>query len=72
LITAGTSGATTLPNHIVGIVHRNNGLMIDINVADNNFASVVTQSKQGIVVQEPSSIALAELARTTKMALSNL
>lgn len=72
LITAGTSGATTLPNHIVDIVHRNNGLMIDINVADNTFASVVTQSKQGIVVQEPSSIALAELARTTKMALSNL
>jgi NAD-dependent deacetylase len=72
LITAGTSGATTLPNHIVGIVHRNRGLMIDINVADNTFASVVANAKQGIVVQEPSSIALAELARTAKMALSNL
>ena len=72
LITAGTSGATTLPNHIVGIVNRNGGLMIDINVADNTFASLVTQSKLGVAVQKPSSVALAELARASKMALSNL
>lgn len=63
LITVGTAGATTLPNHIVNLVHSNGGLMIDINVADNPFASVAVQSEQGIFIQRPSSQALTELAR---------
>lgn len=62
LITVGTAGATTLPNHIVNIVYRNGGLMIDINVADNPFARVAKQSERGIFIQRASSEALAQLA----------
>jgi len=32
LIIAGTSGATTLPNHIATIVYQNKGTIIDINI----------------------------------------
>ena len=62
LITDGTAGATTLPNHIVNLVFANGGLMIDINVADNPFARVARQADQGIFLHMASSIALAELA----------
>lgn len=64
LITVGTAGATTLPNHIVNLVHKNGGLMIDINVADNPFADVAMHSEQGIFIQHSSSDALVGLART--------
>lgn len=63
LITVGTAGATTLPNHIVNLVHGHGGLTIDINVADNPFGSLAKQSVQGVFVKHASSEALAELAR---------
>ncbi|BBO72599.1 NAD-dependent protein deacylase [Desulfosarcina widdelii] len=62
LITVGTTGATTLPNHIVNLVYRNGGLMIDINVADNPFARVAKQSERGIFIQRAGGEALAQLA----------
>lgn len=62
LITVGTAGATTLPNHIVNLVYHNEGLMIDINVADNPFARASKQSDRGIFIQGASSEALAQLA----------
>ena len=62
LIPVGTAGATTLPNHIVNLVYRNGGLMIDINVADNPFARVAKQSGRGIFIQLASSEALDRLA----------
>ena len=62
LITVGTAGATTLPNHIVNIVYGNGGLMIDINVTDNPFADMALKANQGIFVQSPSTKALASLA----------
>ncbi|WP_319526150.1 Sir2 family NAD-dependent protein deacetylase [uncultured Desulfosarcina sp.] len=64
LITVGTAGATTLPNHIVNIVYSNGGQMIDINVADNPFAHVARQSDRGIFIQRASSEALEQLAGT--------
>jgi NAD-dependent deacetylase len=72
LITAGTAGATTLPNHIVNLVYNNGGLMIDINVADNPFADAAMQSAQGVVIQRPSGEALVALARAVDSSLSNL
>jgi len=72
LITVGTAGATTLPNHIVNLVYRNGGLMIDINVADNPFAGLARQSDQGIVINQTSSKALVTLAHTLRSAQSNL
>ena len=64
LISVGTAGATNLPNQIAGLVFANHGLMIDINVADNPFASLAKMSKRGIFLQRSSSEALAALAET--------
>lgn len=61
LITVGTAGATTLPNHIVGIVHANGGFLIDINVADNPFGQLARKSHQGLFINATSSTALAGL-----------
>ncbi|MDL2269729.1 RNA polymerase subunit sigma [Desulfosarcina sp. OttesenSCG-928-A07] len=63
LVTVGTTGATNLPTQIVHQVYRNNGFLIDINVADNSFASVATRSDQGVFIQQPSSRALTALAK---------
>ena len=63
LITVGTAGATTLPNHVVRLVLAHGGVMIDINVADNPFADLAAQSGRGCVVRHASSEALVELAR---------
>ena len=72
LITVGTAGATTLPNHIVNLVYANGGLMIDINVADNPFARVARQADQGIFLPMASSEALAELAAAVTADQSDL
>jgi len=72
LITVGTAGATTLPNHIVNLVLSNGGLMFDINVADNPFAGLAMQSDRGIFIQRNSSEALVALLHTIASALSNL
>jgi NAD-dependent deacetylase len=72
LITVGTTGMTTLPNHIVNLVLNNGGLMFDINVADNPFAGLAIQSGRGIFIQRDSSQALVALLHTIASALSNL
>lgn len=64
LITVGTAGATTLPNHIVNLVFNNGGLMIDINVADNPFARMAMRSNKGIFINRTSSQALVALTRS--------
>jgi NAD-dependent deacetylase len=72
LITVGTAGATTLPNHIVNLVLSNGGLMFDINVADNPFGSLAMQSRQGIFIKGTSSENLVALAHTIASVQSNL
>ena len=72
LITVGTAGATTLPNHIVNLVYANGGLMIDINVADNPFGRTAIKAHQGVFLQRTSSAALVELAAAVKASQSNL
>ena len=72
LITVGTAGATTLPNHIVNLVLTNGGLMFDINVADNPFGGLARQSDQGTFIQGASSEALVPLARVAASTNYNL
>jgi NAD-dependent deacetylase len=62
LITAGTAGATNLPNHIAHLVFANQGLMIDINVADNPFAGLARKSQKGVFVHHTSSETMVKLA----------
>ncbi len=68
LITVGTTGATTLPNHITNLVFGNRGLMIDINIADNPFARLATQANRGIYVQGESSRILPKLVQVADCA----
>ena len=72
LITVGTAGATTLPNHIVNLVHGHGGLIIDVNVADNPFGSLAKQSVRGVFVKRAGSEALAALARAVVSSPTNL
>ena len=72
LITVGTTGMTTLPNHIVNLVLSNGGLMFDINVADNAFAGLAIQSGRGIFIRRSSGQALVALLPTIASASSNL
>ena len=46
--------------------------MIDINVADNPFASLATGSGQGTFVKQTSSDALVAMVRAVALAQSNL
>lgn len=64
LITVGTTGATNLPNQIVHLVYRNNGFLIDINVANNVFGDMARRSGQGVFIQMSGSQALTALAET--------
>ena len=61
LITVGTSGATNLPNQVINLVARKGGTVIDINTESNVFANIATQTKNGLFIQQPASMALTEL-----------
>jgi len=47
LVIAGTSGATSLPNHIANIVYQNKGTIIDINIEQNPFTELAMSSTNG-------------------------
>ncbi len=61
LVIVGTSGATNLPNQIVWEVKNRNGIIIDINIAENPFAKLAATSRQGFCLREPSNAALPRL-----------
>lgn len=68
LIIAGTSGATTLPNHVAAIVYGNGGTIVDINIERDPFAALGESSPGGCFLQCPAAgvlPALAELAQET-------
>ena len=60
LIIVGTSGATTLPNHIVQLVLQKGGLVFDVNTEPNLFGDLASQN-QGHALQGPSGSILPEL-----------
>jgi NAD-dependent deacetylase len=61
LVVVGTSGATNLPNQVVMRVFRGGGTIIDINITENPFTPLATNSNQGFYLPQPSSIALPAL-----------
>lgn len=61
LIVAGTSGATNLPNQVVGTVCQRGGLVIDINIETNPFSRMALACG-GFFIQQPSAVALPALA----------
>ena len=60
LLVVGTSGATTLPNHVIQLVIRNGGLVFDVNIEDNSFGELAKQNK-GYALTGPSGEILPEL-----------
>ncbi len=62
LIIVGTSGATTLPNHVTSLAHQNNATIIDINPEENPFSGITNSSPGGMCIRQTSSGVLPELA----------
>jgi NAD-dependent deacetylase len=58
LIVVGTAGATNLPNQVAHEVHRQGGIIIDVNIETNPFARLAESSGRGFFVQQPSASAL--------------
>jgi NAD-dependent deacetylase len=61
LIIAGTSGATTLPNHVASIVYQNGGTIIDINIEENPFSELAMNSPGGAFMKMTCSEGLKQL-----------
>jgi len=66
LIIAGTSGATTLPNHIASIVYQNKGTIIDINIEQNPFTDLAINSVNGDFLNMACSEGLARILMMMK------
>ncbi len=62
LIIAGTSGATTLPNHVATIVYENGNTIIDINIEENPFSQLARDTPDGMFIQASSAKVLPMLA----------
>ncbi|MCH8845522.1 MAG: RNA polymerase subunit sigma [Proteobacteria bacterium] len=66
LIIAGTSGATTLPNHIANIVYHNGGMIIDINIEQTPFTELAVNSVNGDFLNMTCSEGLAKILMIMK------
>ena len=66
LIIAGTSGATTLPNHIANLVYQNHGTIIDINIEKNPFTEMAINSVNGEYLNMTCSEGLAKILTLIK------
>ncbi len=58
LVVVGTSGATNLPNQLVGEVYHRGGAIIDINVEANRFGQLAERYENGMAVRSPGGKAL--------------
>lgn len=66
LIVVGTSGATTLPNHVVSMVCGRQGTIIDINPEKNPFSDMAEGSPGGKHIAEASSAVLQDIVEQYK------
>lgn len=62
LIIAGTSGATTLPNHVATLVYENGKTIVDINIEANPFSQLAQNSPDGMFIKASSGEVLPLLA----------
>ncbi len=63
LIIVGTSGSTTLPNHVASIVHQRGGTILDINIEESAFTPLARSSVNGAFINQPAASTLSALAR---------
>lgn len=62
LLVVGTSGATSLPNHVAETVRANDGSIIDINIESNIFTQMARTTSGGGFIQAPSATVLPAIA----------
>lgn len=67
LFIIGTSGATYLPSEMIDRVSFFNGVIVDINIEENNFSNFLESYKQGYTIRTSSSNVLPKLVETIKM-----
>ena len=63
LIIVGTSGTTTLPNHVASIVHQRGGAILDINIEESAFTQLARSSNHGAFIKQPAARALPALVK---------
>lgn len=63
LVIVGTSGSTTLPNHVASIVRQRGGTLLDINIEESAFTEMARASPGGAFIRAPAATALPALAR---------
>ena len=61
LVVVGSSGATNLPLQVAGLVGRNGGVIVDVNVQSNPF-SAYAKKTGGFFLQSSAGDALSEIA----------
>ena len=66
LIVVGTSGATSLPNQVVWEVKNRDGVIVDINIAENPFSNLALKSRRGFFIKHPSGRALPNILQVFK------
>lgn len=71
LIIAGTSGATTLPNHIASTVLARGKAIVDINIEENPFSDMARQSHGGRFIQDTCSNGLVKIIDLIKKISNN-
>ena len=62
LIVVGTSGATTLPNQVALTVYNRGKTIVDINLEENPFSELATNSPDGLFIRAAAADALPQLA----------
>jgi NAD-dependent deacetylase len=72
LITVGTTAGTNLPRHVVGLALRNGALLVDVNIAENDFAEAARVSggaalrgKSGVLLPALIACSAAPLAKSS-------
>lgn len=66
LMVVGTSGATSLPIQVAWEVKHRDGIIMDINIAENPFSNLASNSRQGFSIKQPSSKTLTDILRVFK------
>ncbi|MFO8075851.1 MAG: SIR2 family NAD-dependent protein deacylase [Actinomycetota bacterium] len=66
LLVVGTSGATTLPQLVVGEALRVGAVMLDCNPEDNPFAELAERAERGMAVRAPADEALPALVAAAR------
>lgn len=61
LLVVGTSGATNLPNHVMQIVLRRGGFIVDLNIEENRFGKLAAESGNGVALIGAAGELLPEL-----------